>query len=121
MEMRHKCLFQLRDCSNTRLRGKRRSAKSLGRCVLEQLGLQVELLVHTAESVEHHGFDGMACGHNTQLRIVLGCLLNDLSDVEFFEHAGHDAGGDASIQPQTVHSAIVTVLRRVSLRRRSDY
>jgi len=57
------------------------------RLILEKMGDEVELLVDKAEAVEHHGFDGMAGGHNPHFRILLRCLINNLRDAEFFKHA----------------------------------
>ena len=57
------------------------------RLVLEKMGDEVELLVDKAETVEHHGFDRMAGGHNPHFRVLLRRLINDLGDAEFFKHA----------------------------------
>ena len=54
--------------------------------MLEKMGDEGELLVDKAEAVEHHGFDGMASGHNTHCRVLLRRLINDLSNAEFFKH-----------------------------------
>jgi hypothetical protein len=44
-------------------------------------------LVDKAEAVEHHGFDGMAGGHNPHFRVLLGGSINDFSDAKFFKHS----------------------------------
>src|ERR1700757_639839 len=49
--------------------------------------LPVELLVDKTQTVEHHGFDRMAGGHNTHFRVLLGGPINDFRDAEFFKHA----------------------------------
>jgi hypothetical protein len=59
--------------------------------MLEKLGHQLELLVHTAEAVEDHRFDGMARGHNAELRVWLGGVVNDLPNAEFFKHTCDEA------------------------------
>jgi hypothetical protein len=56
------------------------------RLILEKMGDEVQLLVEKAQTVEHHGFDGMASGHNTHFRVLLRRLINDLSNAEFFKH-----------------------------------
>jgi hypothetical protein len=48
---------------------------------------EVELLVHKAQTVEHHGFDRMAGGHNPHGRVLLGGSINDFRDAECFKHA----------------------------------
>src|SRR5262245_59349054 len=48
---------------------------------------EVERLVKKAQTVEHHGFDRMAGGHNPHFRILLGGSINDFRDAEFFKHA----------------------------------
>jgi hypothetical protein len=55
--------------------------------ILEKMGDEVELLVDKAQTVEHHGFDRMAGGHNPHFRVLLGGSINDFSDAEFFKHA----------------------------------
>ena len=50
------------------------------------MGYEVELLVEKAQAIEPHGFDRMAGGHNTHFRVLLGRLINDLGDAEFFKH-----------------------------------
>ena len=64
------------------------------RLILEKMGDEVELLVDKAQTVEHHGFDRMAGGHNPHFRVLLGGLINDLRDAEFFKHARDKAQGD---------------------------
>ena len=39
-----------------------------------------------AQTVEDHGFDRMADGHNPHFRVLLRRLINDLRDAEFFKH-----------------------------------
>jgi len=48
---------------------------------------EVELLVKKAQTVEHHGFDRIAGGHNPPFRGLLGGSINDFRDAEFFKHA----------------------------------
>ena len=55
--------------------------------MLEKMGDEVELLVNKAQTVEHHGFDRMAGGHNPHFRVLLGGSINDFRDAEFFKHA----------------------------------
>jgi hypothetical protein len=50
------------------------------------MGHEVELLVDKAETVEHHGFDRMADGHNPHCWVLLRRLIDDLRDAEFFKH-----------------------------------
>ena len=57
------------------------------RLILEKMGDEVELLVDKAQTVEHHGFDRMAGGHNPHGRVLLGGSINDFRDAEFFKHA----------------------------------
>ena len=57
------------------------------RLILEKMGDEVELLVDKAQTVEHHGFDRMAGGHNPHFRVLLGGSINDFSDAEFCKHA----------------------------------
>jgi hypothetical protein len=56
------------------------------RLILEKMGDEVELLVEKAQTIEHHGFDGMPGGHNPHFRVLLGGSINDFSDAEFFKH-----------------------------------
>src|SRR5262245_40275744 len=48
---------------------------------------EVELLVEKTQTVEHHGFHGMAGGHHPHFRVLLGGAINDFRDAEFFKHA----------------------------------
>jgi len=57
------------------------------RLMLEKMGDEVERLVDKAQTVEHHGLDRMAGGHNPHFRVLLGGFVNDFSDAEFFKHA----------------------------------
>src|SRR2546430_8174486 len=50
------------------------------------MGDKVQLLVEKAQTVEHHGSDCMASGHNPHCRVLLRGLINDLSNAEFFKH-----------------------------------
>jgi hypothetical protein len=68
---------------------------------------KVELLVDEAQAVEDHGFDGMACGHQTHFRVLLGGFINDFGDTEFFKHARNKA-------------KVISDLRAVRLRLRRD-
>jgi len=45
--------------------------------------IEAELLIEKAETIEHHGFDCMAGGHNPHFRVLRGGLINDVSDAEF--------------------------------------
>jgi hypothetical protein len=65
--------------------------ESSGRLILEKPRHQVELLVHKAEAVEDHRFDGMAGGDDAHLGVLLGRLVNDLSDAKFVKHARDEA------------------------------
>jgi hypothetical protein len=47
---------------------------------------EVELLVDEAQAVEDHRLDGMAGGDHPHCRVLLGGLINNLSDAEFFKH-----------------------------------
>jgi hypothetical protein len=57
---------------------------------LEQMGDEVERLVEQAETVEPHGFDRMAGGHNPHGRVLLRRLINDRGDAECCKHAGDE-------------------------------
>ena len=57
------------------------------RLIVEKMGHEVELLVDEAQAVQDHGFDRMAYGYQTHFRILLGRLINDLGDAEFFEQS----------------------------------
>ena len=50
------------------------------------MGDKVQLLVEKAQTVEHHGSDCMASGHNPHCRVLLRRVINDLSNAEFFKH-----------------------------------
>ena len=56
------------------------------RLMLKKMRDKVELLVDKAQTVEDHGFDGMASGHNPHFRVLLRRLINHLRDAEFFKH-----------------------------------
>jgi hypothetical protein len=56
------------------------------RLILEKMGHEIELLVDEAQAVQDHDFDRMTYGYQTHFRILLGSLINDLGDAEFFEH-----------------------------------
>lgn len=71
----------------------RRSDEPRGRFILEKVGHQVQLWVHTAEPVEDHRLDRLACGHETHFRVLLGRLIDDLSNAEFVKHARDQAQG----------------------------
>jgi hypothetical protein len=55
--------------------------------ILEKMGHEGELLVEKAETIKHHGFDGMTCSHHPHCRVLLGGSINDLGNAEFFKHA----------------------------------
>src|SRR4029434_4082317 len=63
------------------------------RLMLEKMGDEVELLMNKAQTIEDHGLDRMASGHNPQCRVLLGGFVNDLGDTEFFKHACDKAQG----------------------------
>ena len=77
--------------------------KARDRLILEKMGDEVELLVEKAQTVEHHGFDRMASGHNPHFGVLLRRLINDLSNAKFFKHPRN--------QPQVIQD-----LRTVRLR-----
>jgi len=54
--------------------------------ILEKMGPKGERLVEKAQTVEPHGFDRMAGGHNTHFRILRRRLLHDVRDAEFFKY-----------------------------------
>src|SRR4030095_12803490 len=54
--------------------------------MLEKMGHEVQRLGEQAQTVEPHGLDCMASGHNPPFRVVLRRLINDLSNAEFFTH-----------------------------------
>jgi hypothetical protein len=56
------------------------------RLILEEMRDEVELLVDKAQAVEDHRLDRMACSDNPHFWVLLGGLINDLSDAEFFKH-----------------------------------
>ena len=61
-------------------------SESRYRCIREQPRDQRKLLVHQAEAVEDHRFDGIARGHDPRLWMVSGRAVNDLTYAEFIEH-----------------------------------
>ena len=81
--------------------------KARNRLIVEKMGDEVELLIDKTQTVEHHGFDRMAGGHNPHFRVLLGGSINDFSDAEFFKHARDKA-------------KVIQDLRAVLLRLRRD-
>jgi hypothetical protein len=63
-----------------------RSDETRERLILKKMRHEVELLADEAQAVEDHRLDRMACGDNPHFRVLLGGLINDLSDAEFFKH-----------------------------------
>ena len=57
------------------------------RLIVEKMGHEVELLVDEAQAVQDHSFDRMAYSDQTHFRILLGRLINDLGNAQFFKHA----------------------------------
>lgn len=60
--------------------------ESRGRFVLEQPLHPRAVLVHTAEAVQDHGFDGIARGHDPRCWLVSGRAVHDLTYAEGIEH-----------------------------------
>jgi hypothetical protein len=54
---------------------------------LEKMRDEVELWGEKAQTVEPHGCDRMASGHNPRFRGLLGGSINDFRDAEVFKHA----------------------------------
>ena len=77
------------------------------RLIVEKMGDEVELLVDKTQTVEHHGCDRMAGGHNPHCWVLLGGSINDFRDAEFFKHARDKA-------------QVIQDLRAVLLRLRRD-
>ena len=48
-------------------------------------------MVHKAEAIEHHRFDGITGGEVPHFRVLLGGLVNDVANAEFVEHASDEA------------------------------
>jgi hypothetical protein len=63
-----------------------RSEETRERLILKKMRHEGELLVDEAQAVEDHRLDRMAGGDNPHFRVLLGGLINDLSDAEFFKH-----------------------------------
>jgi hypothetical protein len=57
------------------------------RLVLEKMGDEVAWLVENAQTVAHPSLDRMAGGAKPPCRGLLGGLIHDLRDAEFFKHA----------------------------------
>src|SRR5262245_42919323 len=53
---------------------------------LEKMGDEVERLGEKAQTVQHHGLDCVASGHNPHCRVVLGGSLNACRDAQCFKH-----------------------------------
>jgi hypothetical protein len=51
------------------------------------MGHAGELGVEEAQTVAHHGFDGLAGGHKPQCRRVRRCLLHNLRAAEVCKHS----------------------------------
>ena len=64
-----------------------RSDEARERHMLKKMRPEVELLGAEAQAVEAQRLDRMAGGDNPQFRGLLGGLINDLRDAEFFKHA----------------------------------
>jgi hypothetical protein len=64
-----------------------RGDASRERLVLKKMRHQGKPLVDKAQAIQDHGFDGMACSDNPHCRVVLRCLINNLSDTKCFKHA----------------------------------
>jgi hypothetical protein len=63
----------------------------LGWCVLKNHGHEITLLVHKPQSVEHHGVDGIAKGHDPLLNVLLSRSVNDLPHAKFVKHPSDEA------------------------------
>jgi hypothetical protein len=58
---------------------------------VEASGDQVEGLIDTPQTIEHHGFDGFTDSEVAHCRVLLGRLIEDLAHTEFVEHASDKA------------------------------
>ena len=67
-----------------------RGNQARDRFMLEKMRDEVQLLVEKAQPVEHHGFAGMAGGHNPHCRVLLRRLINNLRDAEFCKHSRNE-------------------------------
>src|SRR5882724_4466554 len=72
-------------------RGNRRGDESRGGFILEKLGDEVEALVHKAEAVEHHRLHRVPGGDDLHGRVLLGGLVDDVANAEFFKHTRDEA------------------------------
>jgi len=59
--------------------------------MVEESGDQVEDLIDTPQTIEHHGFDGFTHREVAHFRVVWGRLIDDLAPTEFVEHASDKA------------------------------
>ena len=68
-----------------------RRDQSVGRRVPKNMWDEGELWVDKAQAVEHHCLHRLAGGHQTPFWVLLGGLINALSDAEFCKHARDQA------------------------------
>jgi hypothetical protein len=62
-----------------------------GGLMLEEPRDKVEGVMHTPQTIEHHGFDGFPSCEVPHCRMLLGGAINDVPDAEFVAHASDKA------------------------------
>ena len=59
--------------------------------MLEASGHQVEGLLETPQAIEHHGFDRLTCSEVAHGRVLVGRVIDDVTNAEVVEHASDKA------------------------------
>jgi hypothetical protein len=59
--------------------------------ILEEHRDQVQGLIHKPQAIKHHRFDGFADGKVSHLRVLMGGVIDDLTNAKFIEHASDKA------------------------------
>ena len=57
--------------------------------MLEEARHEVERLVDKPQAIEHHRFDGFPHREVAHFRVLVGGLVDDVTNTEFVKHASH--------------------------------
>ena len=80
--------------------------------MLKKHGHEIELLVHKAEPIEDHRFDGAASGDNAGLWRVLHRPVEDVADTKFVKHPGYETELIQDLTPgSSVHRRLLSMRR----------
>ena len=89
-----------------------RGDEALRRFILKKPGHERELLVHKAEPIEDHRFDGAAYGDNAGLWRVLHRPVEYVADTKFVKHPGYETEMIQDLTPgSSVHRRLLSMRR----------